>query len=304
MATPVAAPQPTGGWLLQLTRLTGWELFLAWRRRAMVITLSSLLLGIYAIFVVVIGLLWVLESPDTPNGQNIYTQFLVYPEAITIAGGIFTLVGVLLLMVLVGALIGSDYAYGVHRLSLARGVGRGQLLTAQIVALALLALISSAVMVLLGAIIGGVGSALLGGGSALSLGGLGQLALYWLMLALNAFAFALIGLSVGTLGRSVAAAIAGPLVYIFVEYIATEALFIAFQLMRPGPSRDLVAAIPQYFLGFNTNALIQLSLQGPYHLDSSPSQVSWLHALVVVAFYGVALISAAYISFRVRDVRE
>lgn len=298
------APQPSGGWATQLARLTGWELFLAWRRRGMVITLSVLLLIVYIICVLFVGFLWLEDSAVNGAGQSVYTSDLVYPGSISFAGGVFTDVGVLLLMVLVGALIGSDYAYGVHRLSLARGVGRGQLLAAQIIALALLALISSAVMLLLGALVGGVGSLMIGFGSAVTLAGVGELIIYWLAVALNAFVYSLIGLCVGTLGRSVAAAIAGPLVYIFVEFIATETLTLLLYIIRPSLLRNLVAGIPGYLLGFNTSAVMQLSLKAPYQLASSSDQIGWLHALLVILFYCAAMIIVTYTFFRSRDVRE
>ena len=68
---PVGAPAPkaTGGWATQLARLVGWELFLAWRRRGMVITLSALLFAGYVIVVLFQWLTWVGLS-DYPEAQS------------------------------------------------------------------------------------------------------------------------------------------------------------------------------------------------------------------------------------------
>jgi ABC-2 type transport system permease protein len=296
------APQPSGGWFTQLVRLVGWEVFLAWRRRAMLITLSAILLAIYVISLAFFWIAWVI----TPGGgaQDVIVPYLVYPGATVIAGQVFSQIGTLLLIVLAGALIGSDYTYGVHRLSLARGVGRGQLLAAQVIALALLALAASAIMLILGTLVGAVGSVMIGGAQAVSAAGLSELAGFWLAIALNAFAYELIALCVGTLGRSVAAAIAGPLVYIFVEVVVTGILAIFKIIPNPTAFVRFIAAIPDYLLGNNTNEVIQLSGQTPYVLLNYTGQLGWTHSLIVIVVYCVALIAVAYVVFRQRDVRE
>ncbi len=303
ISVPVPAPRPAGGWAAQLARLIRWELFLAWRRRAMVITLTSLLLAGYALVQLFLWLAWAsFEQYSAQQAQ--VAQSLTFPLSISVSGTYFNEVGTLLLIVLAGALIGSEYSYGTHRLSLARGVGRGQLLAAQVIALAILALVTSGMTLLLGGVVGALGSLSLGGSATLSVAGLGELVIFWLAIALNAFAYGLIALWIGTLGRSVAAAIAGPLVYIFVEVVATG-LFDAF---RFAPNPDLVtrflSEVPNYLLGSNTSEVIQLSGQAPYTLLTHSGQLGWTHALIVVAVYCALFIASAYLVFQGRDVRE
>jgi ABC-2 type transport system permease protein len=297
------APAPSGGWGAQMARLIRWELFLAWRRRGMVITLSSLLLAGYALVQLFLWLSWANYEQDT-DPYRLVTQALSFPWAISVSGQYFNEVGTLLLIVLAGALIGSEYSYGTHRLSLTRGVSRGQLLMAQVIALALLALITSGAALLLGSIVGALGGMGLGSAAALSVAGLGELAGYWLAIALNAFAYSLIALWIGTIGRSVAAAIAGPLVYIFVELVATSLLGFFRVVPHPSPITQLLSAIPDYLLGSNTNAIIQLSGQTPYALTDYNGQIGWAHALIGVAVYCALFITSAYLIFRSRDVRE
>ncbi len=296
-------PQPSGGWAEQLTRLVRWELFLAWRRRGMVITLGSLLFAGYALVQLFLWLSWMGLS-QYPVQQHAITQFLSFPMSFSLSGEYFSEVGTLLLIVLAGALIGSEYSYGTHRLSLTRGVGRGQLLIAQVIALAILALVASGVMLLLGSVVGAFGGMALGESLTLSLMGLGELLGFWLAVALNAFAYSLIALWIGALARSVAAAIAGPLVYIFVEVVATGLLSVFRFTPNPDELSQFISKIPDYLLGSNTAEVIQLSGQSPYTLLTRTGQLGWTHALVVIAVYCALFIISAYMIFRGRDIQE
>jgi ABC-2 type transport system permease protein len=304
-AGPLGAPAPraTGGWPMQLARLARWELFLAWRRRGMVITLSALLLAGYVIILLFQWLTWVGLS-GYPDAQSQIAPSLAFPASISTAGQYFSVIGALFLIVLAGALVGSEYSFGTHRLSLARGVGRGQLIAAQVIAVAILALIASGAMLALGAVAGVFGGLALGSGSALSVSGIGELLVYWLSVALNAFAYALIALWIGTLGRSVAAAIAGPLVYIFVEVVAATLLRIYRYAPNPDALTRFISSIPDYLLGVNLSEVVQLSAQAPYKLLDYTGQLGWAHALIVVAVYCALFIVSAYLVFRGRDVRE
>jgi len=303
VSIPAPAPGPTGDWATQLARLVRWELFLAWRRRGMIITLSALLVAGYAIVELFTWLTWAsLERYSEVQGQ--IASLLAFPTSIAMSGQYFDEVGTLLLIVLAGALIGSEYGYGTHRLSLTRGVGRGQLLAAQAITLAILALIASGVTLLLGCVAGALGSLALGSGEALSVAGVGELLGFWLAVALNAFVYALIALWMGTLGRSVAAAIAGPLVYLFVEVVATTLLRIFQYAPNPDALTRFISAIPDYLLGSNTSEVVQLSGQSPYLLLEHAGRLGWTHSLVVVVVYCALFIVSAYLIFRGRDVRE
>jgi ABC-2 type transport system permease protein len=303
VSAPAPAPQPSGGAEIQLGRLVAWELFLAWRRRGMVITLASLLLVGYLLIQFFIWLTWVSLS-DSLEAQATIARSLAFPGSTAVAGSYFNYVGALLLVALVGALIGSEYTYGTHRLSLARGVGRGQLLAAQVIAVALLALITSAGLLLLGTLLGVVGGVSIGAGEPATVAGLGELLVYWLAVALNAFVYSLLALWIGTLGRSMAAAIAGPLVYIFVEGVATNIFGIFKFAPNPDATTRFIASIPDYLLGTNTNELILLSGQSPYKLFDYSGSLGAVHASIVILVYCALFTISAYLIFRGRDVRE
>lgn len=302
IASPLAAPQASGGPIAQLMRLVGWELFLAWRRRGMVITLMALMLVGYLVTQLFLWVSW--ASLDDAAARLIFAHALSFPQSASFAGGVYNEIGTLLLIVLAGALIGSEYAYGTHRLSLARGVGRGQLLAAQVIALAILALISTAALIMLGGLLGIVGGLATGGGEAISITGLGEMVVFWLAVALNGFAYAVIALWMGTIGRSVAGAIAGPLIFVFVELVATGILSVFQNAPNPDALTRLLAAIPDYMLGANLSELIQLSGQTPYKLLDYTGRLGVAHALVMVALYCALFIGSAYFIFRSRDVRE
>ena len=304
VATP-AAPTPGGSWLVEFARLVRWELFLAWRRRAMVITLGSLLLVGYLLIILFQFGVYISESADG-QASAIQGDALTFPGAMSIGGGYVTYIGLLLFVVLAGALIGSEYSYSTLRLSLARGVGRGPLLAAQIVAMALMALGLTALMLLLSALVGLLGTAagLPQTSATINAALFGELIVYWLALALNIFAYGLIALWIGTLSRSVAGAIAGPLVFIFVEVVAGEILTAIAAVTRPNTLVNLIAHLPAYLLGVNVGALISLAGDGPYPLTNGELSVSLPHALIVTVVYCALFVGISYLALSHRDILE
>ncbi|HEX8981132.1 MAG TPA: ABC transporter permease subunit [Ktedonobacterales bacterium] len=301
-SAPVA-PTPDTNAFNQFARLVRWELFLAWRRRGMVITLSSLLLVAYTIFVLIQFIVY--QSMIMYNGAPGPSHGLTFPGSVGVSGSYVAHVGVLLFIVLTGALIGSEYSYNTLRLSFARGVGRGQLLGAQIVALALIAVAVCGVFIVLG-----LGTAFLsaisgvsGDSVAFSGAGLLQIFIYWLALAFNLFAYALISVCIGTLSRSVAGAIAGPLVFIVVEVIASGILL---GLGGPysSPTLHTLGQVPYYFLGANMSALESYAGRTSYIIETSTANISLTHALLVSLAYVVVFIGLSYVALRRRDIVE
>lgn len=297
------SPTPDASALNQFLRLVRWELFLIWRRRGMVITLSSLLLVGYALVVLVQYAVY--ETMVSQDGGLAPSHGLTLPGSVGISGGYIANVGVLLFVVLTGALIGSEYSYSTLRLSFARGVGRGQLLGAQIVALALVALGICGVFILLGlgtalvsVTLGVVAAPITFSGAALL-----QLFVYWMALTFNIVAYALISVCIGTLSRSVAGAIAGPLVFIVVEVVASSILIGLGGPYSP-PTLRTLGAIPTYFLGSNTSALQSFAGHAPFAFDTSTPSVDLTHALIVSLAYVVVLIGLSYLALSRRDIVE
>ncbi|HEY7973697.1 MAG TPA: hypothetical protein VID72_00005, partial [Ktedonobacterales bacterium] len=223
-----------------------------------------------------------------------------------VGGSFISYAGVLLFVVLAGALIGSEYGYSTLRLSLARGVGRGRLLAAQIVALAILALILTALALLVSSLVGLLGTSLGLPQASGAMGGalIGEIGVYWLALAFNVFAYALISVWIGTLSRSIAGAIAGPLVFIVVEVVATDILTAVGSARIDSPLLNTIARIPDYLLGVNTSALITWAGDGPYPFTQGVASVSVAHALIVSFVYCALFIFISYLALRNRDIVE
>ncbi|HKT38452.1 MAG TPA: ABC transporter permease subunit, partial [Ktedonobacterales bacterium] len=227
--------------------------------------------------------------------------------ALSVGGGYVSYVGVLLFVVLAGALIGSEYSYSTLRLSLARGVGRGRLLAAQVVALLLLALGLTALMLILSGLMGLLGSAAGVSQASLNVNGaalIGEIIVYWLALALNIFAYGLIALWIGTLSRSVAGAIAGPLVFIVVEVVAGNILSGIAIGAEPDSLLSAIGRLPEYLLGINTSALVTWAGAAPFPLTTGPAPVSPPHALIVACVYCALFIFISYLALRNRDIVE
>lgn len=303
-ATP-ASPTQSGGWFVQFARLVGWELFLAWRRRAMMITLASLLIIGYLLVVLVQYAIYYSYASDASSGR-FFSNSLGFPGSISIGGSYIANAGVLLFVVLAGALIGSEYSYSTLRLSLSRGVGRGQLLSAQIVALAILALILTALALAVSALTGLLGLAL---GVAQSPGALSgsffsSIILYWLALAFNVFAYALISVWIGTLTRSVAGAIAGPLVFIVIEVVSTDILTALRDAPLTSPALNALGHIPDYLMGVNTSSLINWAGSGVFGVTAGQASVGVAHALIVSAVYVALFCIISYLALQHRDVVE
>lgn len=304
-ADPVA-PTPSGSWFVQFARLIRWELFLVWRRRAMMITLGSLLLAGYLLVLLIEYLLYFNTSAGSTESSTpqLLGEALSFPGALGVSGAYVSTAGVLLFVVLAGALIGSEFGYSTLRLSLSRGVARGQLLAAQIVALAILALILVAAVLLLGVLIGGMGSLFGLPQSPAADISFGEVALYWLALAYNIFAYALVAVWIGTLTRSIAGATAGPLVFLVIEVVTTSILTVLKDAPTTSPMLTTITHIPEYLMGFNTNALITMAASKPYDLALGEATVSVWHALIVSAVYCVLFIFISYLALSNRDVVE
>ncbi len=82
------APTTADGWIAQFSRLVRWELFLAIRRRAMIITLGSLLLVGYLLVMLVDFAIY--ESAPNDPVTAILGSSLGFPGSIGASGGYIT----------------------------------------------------------------------------------------------------------------------------------------------------------------------------------------------------------------------
>ena len=352
---PVAAsvvPSSLVEWLRSTWRLTRWYLFAAWRR-VMSKVLLGILLGLFVLITgfVVLGFFVTRNSPTvgrdcqpvpatqqaggsgnggqvvceplSPQQQqqirdeqaNAIRAPLTFPGSLQFAGGYTTFMGVILLAILAGAMIGGEFGQGTIRLALSRGVGRAQALTAQVAALAALALGIGLGMLLLGALIGvTIGPALGATLPALPSGGLGALLAYWLAVSLYLFAFAAIAFFLATLARSTAAGIAGPLGYLIFELIAIGVLAIVASLVA-GDTGEFLRHVPDWFLGQNLSALTSAAFQplaaaeptlrgGANGGGNGGQTIGAMHALLVSLAYCALLVGSTYFIMRRRDVTD
>ncbi len=248
------------------------------------------------------------EQQGLASADQQFAQLLTFPHNLEAIGGYTTFMGAILLCILAGALIGNEYSFGTQRLALSRGISRAQLIVSQVSALALLALIVSGAMMLLALLFGLTLGPLVGGViPAIDLAGLGQLLLYWLVLALNLLAYALIALLLGTLGRSTAAGIAGSLGYIIFELIALP-IMAALAVVIGGGVGQSMLVLHQSLLGPNLAALLAGVAQSPLDLGGSNNGNQGLtiippaQGLLVSLLYCAALIGLSYWVVRKRDV--
>lgn len=322
------APPASGDWLVITWRLIQWNLFQIWRR-VLTKVLLGIFLGIFALELV--GFVFAYLASDTSSGLSLGTlarDQLTFPLSLSLAANYVSLMGVVFLSILAGALVGGEYGFSTQRLALSRGVGRTQALAAQIGALALLALGIVAAMLAVGAVVGLTLGPLLGGSpGTMSLAAIPQLLGFWGVFALRLFVYSLIGLFLATLGRSAAAGVGGALGFMIVEVILANILsvIITFQravetqggqhLAAPADTTTTVLyGVLDALLKTNADALGGAAQVGPLNLtgDTTVSRVlsqflvppSALQSALVMGLYVILLVGGSYLLVQHRDVRD
>jgi len=213
-------------------------------------------------------------------------QYLTMPGSWYLEGHVFIFPLVVLGIILAGTLVGGEYSLGTVRLMFTRGPARLQFLIAKIAVLAIYVIPTMMSLMLLGTAIGAITAQLAGVGtglSALTAAHLGHFVLYLLLATLYWYAYMLLALFFGTVGRSTVAGIVGPLIVIVFESLLGT-IFTDLANMSSGGLSDILKHVPDYFLGNNLTSLIQN--QG-YALTffANPSPSTNEHSLLVVAVY-------------------
>lgn len=324
--TQLAAPptmQQREGWLAHTWRLTAWTLYTL-RRRALSKWLAGIFLGIFALAHGFLVLSYVAASSSPRMQQSGAAAAvlgpLTFPTSLSLAGGFVGSLGVLCIVILAGAAVGGEYGAGTVRIWLSRGVGRAQMIVAQTLALALIAVVGTAAMLALGALVGVTLGPLLGGNvSGLPDGGVGQLAGYWLAVSGQAFAYGLLALFLATLTRSTPAGIGIPLGYMFLENIASSILTSVGESLKLGGSPNVgefIVSIPSWLLGSNVSALVSRVADGLFtsgvtsgdtggaQSPFQPAPIDLTHALVFVVGYCAAFAVGSWLVLRRRDITD
>ncbi len=207
-------------------------------------------------------------------------------------------------IILAGALVGGEYSLGTVRLMFTRGPTRLQFLFAKIVVLAIYIVPTIVFLMLLGTVIGGVMAQLVGIGTGLSFftaDRFGHLVLFLLLGMLYWFAYMLMALFFGTVGRSTVAGIVGPLIWLAIEPLLGNIIAVLTGNFSGGLS-DFLKAIPDYFLGNNLTSL--LHNQGNALSFANPGPYADGHSLLVIAVYLVVFVGVAcWLTVR-RDVTQ
>lgn len=231
------------------------------------------------------------------------SQILVLPASLGVIGSIMTRLFVLIFIVLIGTIVGSEYTQGTIRLLFTRGPTRIQFLLAKIG----LVLTCAIPIVLVPAIVYmALGYALHPlSGLALDTGFLtadwiGHALLYLLVIICQFIICGLAAVLLATWTRSnIAGAVVPLLWFLLLESLLGQALLSLAGVLQ-GTLSDIVKAIPDYLPGNNIQALLSKQTHALFG-DPAPT-ISELHAWLVLLVYVVIFIAlACRISAR-RDV--
>ena len=301
--------------LSTLWRLTRMELYKL-RRRLYSRVILSILCALSILFAVLIGITSFNEAntPAIDMAPQHYSQAQIEhlkeldlqnnANALGLPGSLafvmalfsYSLVGLLGLLLL-APIVGTEYSLGTIRLLFTRGPTRlqcmlGKALAGLIYIAGTLLLLALAYVMVGMLVYPGVGvpyayafghfhDAVLGHALWLS----AITILYW-------YAFGVLAIFFGTLGRSTAAAIGGVFAWFIFELVAPYLLGFLMNLFTSGPINDLLKAIPDYLFLSNIQVLVHKSVSSPPDLRAG----------IVVCVYFVLLIGASCLITMRRDV--
>lgn len=325
-------PAPAGIWITEVLRLTRWELFLAWRR-VMAKALIIVLVVFYAITIgfISFGIASIINQPvqsyqcpppseapgcveQTPQEIQAQrasqiaplTDIVTYPTSLSFAASFGRVVGLILICVLAGTLVGSEYGFSTQRLAFTRGTSRLQMLTAQALALVVISMIVAAGMLVLGTIVGlTVGPAFGMAVSMPSFGGWMEIFKFFIAFSFSLFAYTIVALAAATLGKGTVAGVGLSLGYIVLEIIVGGILSNIAPLILQNDTGKFLQHIPDWFLGNNVGALLGHAGQYPIALGTAPSaDLSFARTLIVSLIYIAVLFGGSFLLLSRRDVTE
>ncbi|GER90931.1 hypothetical protein KDW_50930 [Dictyobacter vulcani] len=216
----------THGWLHQMWRLVVWNLYNLWRRLMTRILLGIFLGGYALLLLLTIVSHLLLGNSKQPTIGTDPIMAIGFPGSLQFSLGYLGLLAPIFLCIVAGALIGGDYGYGLHRQMLTHGLSRGQVFTAQVVALAVIVLLFVGGVMLLSIVLGILIGPLFGvAPTFLPMQGWLGVLLTWITQSMRYYIYMLIAVLAATIGRSVLAGIGFSIGYVFIEFLATTILF-------------------------------------------------------------------------------
>jgi ABC-type transport system involved in multi-copper enzyme maturation permease subunit len=209
-----------------------------------------------------------------------------------------------LAIILAGTLVGGEYSLGTVRLMFTRGPTRIQFLLAKVAVLLIYLVPAILFWVLLGSGIGAVMAHLAGIGAGfgfLTGAEFSHFVLFLLLVILYCFVYMMMALFFGTVGRSTAAAIVAPLIWLGAEPVVGR-IITALVGDNTGGLADFMKAIPTYFLGPNLSLLLHDEQHALGVALPNPTDYSTGHSLLVVAGYLIAFVGVSALLTVRRDV--
>lgn len=296
-----------------LLRLTGMELYKL-RRRAMATVLGAISILAVIIAYLLIALLVAIFMSSTATQEEVdsISTLLRLPISLYVAELIVATLGQVLIVILVGAIVGGEYGVGTIRLLYTRGPARSQFLFSKIGA-AIFCIIAGVLgMTLPGILIGQLLNIITGIPPHFDFFNalwLAHALIYLLITSLGLFVYAMMALSIATLGRSTAAGIGGAFVWIYLVEPILKFLCSIAAVTAKGATADFARALPDYLISSNIATLQQNQNQAlfgdkfaQFLALSNPSPLSDLHALLVLAGYIILFIGFAWSINERRDI--
>ena len=236
------------------------------------------------------------ESCGTTTARESFREGFVLPSAAS--ESIRSALGIapILLMILAGSIVGTEYGLGTLRTVLTRGTGRWTLLSSKLV---LLVLIAAAGLVVVSVVtaVASVFAALIPpseeGGLA-DLGKWSDLGVTFVKAVYGLAPYIALGSLLAVLTQSSAVSISTSLVYYVVELIATPLLGL----------NETLEKLTDFILGSNVNNWMESAFVTVEINESGglPEQPDALHAFLVILVYTVVLAAAAFWIFQRRDI--
>jgi ABC-type transport system involved in multi-copper enzyme maturation permease subunit len=232
------------------------------------------------------------------------------PGSLSTSVSVINFIGTISLVILIGSIVGGEYAVGTIRLMLTRGPTRTQFLLAKIGAVLVCILITLFLLILVGIIVGALFNLTTGiavGFSFVTGEWVLHAVLYILVAALGLFIYSMIALCLATLGKTTAAGIVGALIWWFLES-ALGAVLTTVGYLNKGPVGNFLRSIPDYFIGSNISALLdnqnQYLISGATQatLITNTHAASDIRATLVLVAYLVAFIGVAWWIQQLRDI--
>ena len=288
-----------------LLRLTRMELYkIRCRTMSKVLATISILSMLLFFLVVLLVTLVIVQKSGQINPSP-----LLPPLSLYLASQVVLILGEVLIIILVGTLVGGEYGVGTIRLLLTRGPKRSQFLLAKAAAALVCCALGTIVMIALGIVLGLAFNLTTGVPFTFDFftpAWSGHAILYALIIIFSLFVYSMLALFLATLGRSTAAGIAGALTWLLLGETVLRTILDVIGTATGGATGDFLRAIPNYFIGSNTGALLQNQYQSLGFFGtssfSSPGSIGDLQAILVLVVYVAAFIGLSLWLNQKRDI--